>query len=91
MSISEDYLKLAEESGFCLWENESWGPGPGHIDWSCQYDEEFQRYSEALINKVIDVIESDAKFHAGEGDHIKAGILLCEVQNLKGWFHFYGR
>ena len=41
--------ELAEEAGFCFWENEEWGPGPGHIDWSAIYDKEFQKYSEYLI------------------------------------------
>ena len=41
--------ELAEEAGFIFWENEEWGPGPGHIDWSAIYDKEFQKYSEYLI------------------------------------------
>ena len=41
--------ELAEEAGFCFWENEEWGPGPGHIDWGGDYDKEFQKYSEYLI------------------------------------------
>lgn len=35
---------LAKEAGFCLWEDESWGPGPGHIDWNADYELEFERF-----------------------------------------------
>ena len=41
--------ELAEEAGFAFWEDEEWGPGPGHIDWGGDYDKEFQKYSELLI------------------------------------------
>lgn len=41
--------ELAEEAGFIFWQDEEWGPGPGHIDWSAIYDKEFNKYSELLI------------------------------------------
>ena len=41
--------ELAKEAGFAFWEDEEWGPGPGHIDWGGDYDKEFQKYSEYLI------------------------------------------
>jgi len=40
--------ELAEQAGFVFWGNESWGPGPGHIDWSCNYDEEFNKLDQLL-------------------------------------------
>jgi hypothetical protein len=40
--------QLAEQAGFCLWQNESWGPGPGHIDWSAEYTDEFRSFIELL-------------------------------------------
>lgn len=41
--------QLAEDAGFIFWQNEEWGPGPGHIDWSAIYDKEFNKYTEYLI------------------------------------------
>lgn len=40
--------ELAEQAGFAFWENESWGPGPGHIDWAGQYDNEFDKFVELM-------------------------------------------
>ena len=41
--------ELAEDAGFCFWEDEEWKPHGSIIDWSAQYDKEFQKYSEYLI------------------------------------------
>ena len=46
--------ELAEEAGFCFWEDESWGPGKGLIDWGAAYDKEFDKYTELLIKDIID-------------------------------------
>jgi len=35
---------MAKEAGFVLWKDEAWGPGEGKIDWSSNYDIEFQRF-----------------------------------------------
>lgn len=35
---------LAKEAGFVLWKDEEWGPGKDKIDWSSNYDIEFQRF-----------------------------------------------
>ena len=33
--MNERIKELVEEAGFILWGNEEWGPGEGHVDWSC--------------------------------------------------------
>lgn len=43
---------LAQKAGFSFWEDESWGPGPGHIDWSCDYDSEFEAFVALLADHV---------------------------------------
>ena len=48
--------QLAEEAGFSFWQNESWGPGEGHIDWSSIYDKEFEKYTELLIKECAIVV-----------------------------------
>ena len=54
----KDYIKdLAKEAGFSIWENESWGPGPGNIDWSSNYDNELQTLVDLLIQKLKGEIE----------------------------------
>lgn len=40
--------ELAEQAGFIFWKDEPWGPGRGHIDWSCNYDKEFDRFNELM-------------------------------------------
>ena len=50
--------ELAENAGFCFWEDEDWKPHDAVIDWSAQYDKEFQKYTELLINECISSFES---------------------------------
>ena len=48
MIMNSVITKLLEEAGFVFWENESWGPGPGHIDWSSNYDLEMIEFVKLL-------------------------------------------
>ena len=43
--------KLAKKAGFVIWGDASWGPGKGHIDWSCNYDDELIKFAELLKEK----------------------------------------
>ena len=43
--------KLAKKAGVVIWGDASWGPGKGHIDWSCNYDEELIKFAELLKEK----------------------------------------
>ena len=45
--------ELAEKAGFCFWDDEEWKPHDAVIDWSAQYDKEFQKYTELLIDEII--------------------------------------
>lgn len=59
-------VKIAEEVGFCIWNDEPWKPANATIDWSCDYDEELK----AFYDKVWDMAfehgyaagKDDAKF-----------------------------
>ena len=55
--LSVKMQKLAEEAGFIFWGNESYGPGPGHIDWASDYDEEFKKFAELLVLECISKAE----------------------------------
>jgi len=46
--LKPEIIEKAKEAGFVFWENESWGPGPGHIDWSAVYDKEFEKFIELM-------------------------------------------
>ena len=63
--------ELAEKAGFVFWKDEKWGPGPGHIDWSSGYDEEFLKYTELIVRECAGVAHGsdmpgkDIKEHFG--------------------------
>ena len=46
-------LELAEKAGFCMWEDEPYGPGPGNIDWASGYDAEMVKFTELLLAEVV--------------------------------------
>jgi hypothetical protein len=50
--MNKQFQKLAEEAGFIFWD-ETEAPG-GHIDWSCDYDQEFEAFSKLLVNACAD-------------------------------------
>ena len=50
--------ELAEDAGFCFWEDEEWKPHGAIIDWSADYDKEFQKYTELLINEFLSILGS---------------------------------
>ena len=49
--------KLIEDSGFILWEDESWGPGAGHIDWASDYTNEMETFVSKLVTAIISDVE----------------------------------
>ena len=51
--MNDTMIKLAKEAGFVFWNNESWKPKDSLIDWSCDYSNEFDKYSKLLIEETI--------------------------------------
>lgn len=47
--------QLAKKAGFIFWKDESYGPGPHHIDWGCDYHEEFDTFVKLLIDECAKV------------------------------------
>ena len=45
--------KLAKKAGFVIWGDASWGPGKGHIDWSCNYDKELKKFAKLLRKEYV--------------------------------------
>ena len=60
--MNDTMKKLAIEAGFVFWNNESHGPGPDNIDWSCDYSNEFDRYSKLLVQQTIKELKLDKQF-----------------------------
>lgn len=51
--MSKKTKKLAKQAGFVFWNNESWGPGKGKIDWSSDYDKEFSVYTTLVVEETV--------------------------------------
>jgi hypothetical protein len=50
--INKRTRKLAKKAGFEFWSKEdTWGPGPKHIDWSANYDHELERLVELVAKE----------------------------------------
>jgi hypothetical protein len=41
--------ELAKQAGFCFWTDESWKPEGATIDWSCNYDDQLQKFAELVV------------------------------------------
>ncbi len=50
--------ELVEEAGFILWGNEEWGPGEGHVDWSCDYKDELAKYTELIVRECAEQVKN---------------------------------
>lgn len=48
--MNKNLLAAAERADFCFWEDESWGPGPGNIDWSSSdYSKELEVFAKEIL------------------------------------------
>ena len=47
--------KLAKKAGFVIWDDSSWGPGEGHIDWSCDYDQELKKFAQLIVMECAEI------------------------------------
>lgn len=49
--------KLATKAGFIFWGNENWGPGPGSIVWSTNYDKEMEKFLKLVAKECSSLVE----------------------------------
>jgi hypothetical protein len=55
--MNENVKAIAKRAGFVLWGNEEWNPGDV-IDWASRYDDEFVRYTQLLVQEVLELNEA---------------------------------
>ena len=51
MIMNARIMQLLEQAGFVIWQNEPWGPGPGRVDWSNDYDREIWDFVKLLTEE----------------------------------------
>ena len=83
--INKKLQEMAVDAGFAFWEDEAWGPGPGNIDWSSEYDMELQGLYDRMLEEVLKTIDEstkaltltsfDASYMAGVNKKLKEDIL----------------
>lgn len=56
--MNEKIRELAKQAGFIFWEDEPWKPEGAQIDWSCQYDDDFIRYSHLLVGDIRSLLDT---------------------------------
>lgn len=61
MLINKKLTELAVDAGFAFWEDEKWGPGPGNIDWSSEYDQQLQGLYDRMLEEVLQTIDESIK------------------------------
>ena len=57
--LTPRFKSLARECGFVFWQDEPHGPGPGNIDWGCDYTQEFEKYSRELVTWTCELMRQD--------------------------------
>ena len=57
--MNTKFYEIAEEAGFCVWEDEDWNPGRTLIDWGINYDTELNRFAELLIKQACSLIKKN--------------------------------
>lgn len=54
--MNKTIQELAEAAGFVMWDDEEWGPGPGHVDWNSDYTEEFAQFLKLLSDCIYEAV-----------------------------------
>lgn len=57
--LTPRFKSLAKECGFVFWQDEPHGPGPGNIDWGCDYTQEFEKYSRELVTWTCELMRQE--------------------------------
>lgn len=60
--MNSKMIDLAKRAGFVFWQDDGYSAGVDTIDWSCDYSNEFDRYSKMLIEETIKELKQDKYF-----------------------------
>jgi hypothetical protein len=68
--MNERIKELLTEAGFCLWQDEEWGPGPGNIDWGPDYSKEFNLFIDLFLKDILNLCGDEilSQYYLGNGD-----------------------
>ena len=55
-SMNENIKKIMEKADMPMWQDEAWGPGPGHVDWQGVDNKCFEVFLHHLINEAVGVV-----------------------------------
>ncbi len=74
--MNKNVEQFAKQAGFVFWNNEEWGPGPGHIDWSSDYSKELEEYTRLIVEACALFVENNPCFSATDNLAIAEQIRL---------------
>jgi hypothetical protein len=73
--MKKPLLELAEMAGFAFWKDEEHKPENATIDWSCNYDKEFECYTRLVAEHVVDYLNQN-DFASKEDVLVNLGFLV---------------
>jgi len=82
--MNDQIKQLAEEAGFLLWEDEPWKPEGAIIDWSSNYDEVLNRYTELIVRECVEQSMSIGRYNTPSG--ITPDLAIAIAVGLKKHF-----
>lgn len=57
-TMKKIFRQLAKKAGFVFWsEEDTWGPGPKHIDWASNYDHEIEQFAKLIVKECVDQLD----------------------------------
>lgn len=54
--LKKKVLRTAQDSGFCLWTGESWGPKLLEVDWSSNYNKELEQFYKSIVEECAELV-----------------------------------
>lgn len=84
--MNERIKKIAEEAGFIFWGNESWKPEGAVIDWASDYDQEFDKFTQLIIQECVSTCEKQVAGAVGTYAGVHNSAVCSCVKGIKDHF-----